>query len=275
MANHPHILAVFKDADKAKAFYMEVEKKLTDSIKRLLGVRRLNLWRDSPRVIEIADKASAIKMIAYYYANPAAANLVSTIENYPGLSSWHDFLKNTNLLAAKVTHKRPWIRLPSIQKLPNRGVTEKQDTFLTERLQSDNKETQTLEIFPNAWMKCFGVQSDLEVQQINHAIICKVRHNEDVCRRWRQRQGKNIMGASKLSAQPMMAHHIPRKEGRRIFCIASTKELRIKLVVEFQAFCRECARCFRQWRSGQVLVPWPPGAFLPPIPPRSNAINYS
>ena len=89
--NHPHIVAILKDADQARCFYMELQKKLTDAIKRLLGLEYLHIWAGTPRVIEIPDLESAIKMIAYYYANPAAAHLVESIEQYPGLSSWTDF----------------------------------------------------------------------------------------------------------------------------------------------------------------------------------------
>ena len=35
-------------------------------------------------MIELVDLRSAIKMIAYYYANPAKANLVERIEECPG-----------------------------------------------------------------------------------------------------------------------------------------------------------------------------------------------
>lgn len=66
MANHPHILAVFEDAEMAEYFYMEVQKKLTDAIKRLLGVEQLNIWAKTPRVIEVADLRSAVKMIANF-----------------------------------------------------------------------------------------------------------------------------------------------------------------------------------------------------------------
>ena len=114
LGNHPHIVATLKDADLARRFYMEVQKKLTDAIKRLLGLEYLQLWAGTPRVIEISDLKSAIKMIAYYYANPAAAHLVESIDDYPGLSSWDDFTVNTSKLDAAVVHEGPWIRLPSI-----------------------------------------------------------------------------------------------------------------------------------------------------------------
>ena len=35
--NHPHIVAILKDADQARCFYMELQKKLTDAIKRRGG----------------------------------------------------------------------------------------------------------------------------------------------------------------------------------------------------------------------------------------------
>jgi hypothetical protein len=274
MGSHPHILAILKDAELARRFYMEVEKKLTDAVKRLLGLEHLNLWEKTPRVIEICDLASAIKKIAYYYANPAAAHLVDCIEEYPGLSSWRDFVAVQDKLNAMVAHRRPWIRLPSIPKLPARAVTETQDKFITARLKEANKKKfHTLELFPNAWMECFGIKDDAEVAQINACIIARLRHNEDVCRRWRARKGWKVLGANKLRAQPIMAPHTPKKYGRRIFCIAATIELRVQVIAAFRKFCEECRRCYKCWCAGDVSVFWPPGAFLPPLPPSANALG--
>ncbi len=42
--NHPHLLAILHDADQARRFYMELQKKLTEAIKRLLGLKYLNIW---------------------------------------------------------------------------------------------------------------------------------------------------------------------------------------------------------------------------------------
>ena len=182
-------------------------------------------------------------------------------------------MANLESLSAKVSKERPWIRLGSIPQLPGRVLSEVQDRHFTTRLEEANrKKMHTLELFPNAWMSCFGIKSDEEVRKINEQIVARLRRNEEVCKRLRERRGIRVLGAARLKSQPIMAEHEPKKRGRRIFCIASTKELRIKLIKGFQAFCAECRRCYEAWRGGNVLVTWPPGAFLPPLPPRANAV---
>ena len=213
-------------------------------------------------------------MIAYYYANPAKANLVESIDTYPGVSTWFDFISHKEHLSACVTEELPWIRLTRIPKLARRLLSESQDKYFTERLREENKDkTHTLELFPNAWMACFGITRDEDVRQINERIIARLRHNEEVCKRWRERRGRKVLGVKALKAQPIMAAHTPKKRGRRIFCIAATKAVRIFLIEEFKAFCVECWCCYEKWRDGEVLVAWPPGAFLPPLTPRANALQ--
>ena len=273
--NHPHIVVILKDADLARRFYMEIQKKLTDAIKRLLGLEYLNIWAGTPRVIEIPDLESAIKMIAYYYANPAAAHLVESIEQYLGLSSWTDFGANMDKLSAVVVYEYPWIHLPTIPKLPRRSVSEIQDRHIVDILLSKNKKMHRLEIKPNAWMRFFNITTDKEAAAVNARILARLHHNEKVCQRWRERKGWRVLGGKALYEQPIMAPHTPKKHGRRIFCVAATKQLRIALIKEFKEFCAKCRECYRRWKLGDYLVQWPPGAFLPPLPPLANAVEFS
>ncbi|MDC0357859.1 hypothetical protein OAO01_03515, partial [Oligoflexia bacterium] len=43
--NHPHIIIRARDSAQCTHFYGEVQKQITDSIKRLLGRKHLNLWQ--------------------------------------------------------------------------------------------------------------------------------------------------------------------------------------------------------------------------------------
>jgi hypothetical protein len=54
MANHVHIIIQAKDAAACKNFYGEVQKQITEAMKRLLNLEHLNLWgSNTVSVVEI------------------------------------------------------------------------------------------------------------------------------------------------------------------------------------------------------------------------------
>lgn len=70
--SHAHIIVVTKDSSQCTRFYGEIQKRITDSIKRLLGLHYLDLWEGTAMVAEIADEEAAIERIAYLYANKSS-----------------------------------------------------------------------------------------------------------------------------------------------------------------------------------------------------------
>lgn len=88
MGNHPHMIVVARDAKQCTAFYGEVQKQLTESVKRLLGLRHLNLFRkNKTSVIRFHSVGAVTERIRYIYCNPAKAGIASSISNYLGHSS--------------------------------------------------------------------------------------------------------------------------------------------------------------------------------------------
>jgi len=64
MGNHPHLIVVSRDAEKLKLFYTELQKYLTEAIKRLLGLDLLLLWEGRPMVALVGDIESAVERTA-------------------------------------------------------------------------------------------------------------------------------------------------------------------------------------------------------------------
>src|SRR5262245_37021010 len=69
--SHPHLIVKAHDAEQCVRFYGEIQKKITDAIKRLLGVSHLNIWEGRATVAQLRDVAAVQDRIAYLYANPA------------------------------------------------------------------------------------------------------------------------------------------------------------------------------------------------------------
>jgi hypothetical protein len=271
--SHCHLIIVTRDGEQCKRFYGEVQKSITDSIKRLLGLRHLTLWEGNATVAEIADFESAIERISYLYANPAQDNLVESIEQFPGYVSWRDFQRCKTSLTQETKAIFPWVRLPSIQRLNSPKLSLSQDGNLVKVLKERNKGTQhELVRRPNEWMRCFGINQDSDVSEANDKIIKRLRDRESRAREDREAAGKKVLGAGKLLSTPIMMDHEPKKHSRKIFLLSTINELRIQMIKDFKSFCDECRECYLSWRKGDFTVEWPPGAFKPPMPPSSNLL---
>ena len=270
--SHAHIIVVTKDSSQCTRFYGEIQKRITDSIKRLLNLHYLDLWEGTAMVAEIADEEAAIERIAYLYANPAKDDLEDCIEKFPGYSSWRGYRKAQHALDATTSQWYPWLRLPSIPEVPDRPLTPYEDRSITGSLKKSNKEKHELIRKPNSWMACFNIEAPEEISEINSRILQRIREKEEEARAIRKKKNKTVMGAHRLRSQRIMQAHRPGKKSRKIFVITSINQLRIDRIEEFKEFCADCCECLKRWRSGEFNLEWPPGAFKPPLPPLVNLL---
>jgi hypothetical protein len=253
-------------------FYGEVKKRITDYIKRLLGLPHLSIWEKNTSVMEIGDLEAAKDHVAYLYANPAQDHIEESIEKFPGYSSWKIFQKLTDSLESQHSRSFPWLRLPSIPSIPSSVLTDTQDCNLVRLITKRNKTKHLLIRKPNAWMKCFGIKTDEEVQEINRGILELIKKKEHVAKIFRQENDKQVLGSQKMRMQPILKPHKPKKQGRRVFIITTNNELRMRAIQEFRLFCEACRDCYQRWKQGDFTVSWPPGAFKPPLPPNMNLL---
>jgi hypothetical protein len=271
MANHAHIVIVAKDAQACANFHGEIKKRISDSYKQLLGLPFLSLWADnSSSVIDLKDLPAVKERIAYLYANPARANLVDSIERYPGFNTFAAFCASLHTLDATHSSPCPWIRTPTIKKLPSRALSPAQDAAFTDYLKAKAKLSHDLVLQPNAWMKLFGITEPEEVAQVNQDIIANLRDKELQVRTLRSQNRWKVKGATRLAIEPVTLTYLPDKESRRIFIYATDPEQRKQFLAEYKTFCERCTYCYEQWKIGNYSVEWPPGSFQPPIPSRVN-----
>lgn len=288
MANHCHILIIVIDADAAKNFYSELMKRLTDSVKALTGKPYLNLWQTRPVVPLIGNLEAAKAKIAYIYANPSRANLVNTIEHYPGYSSFPQFIQSnasaySSLLTLQIKETVHWIQSSHIPTLPSASLSEQQDRFFSDKLNNPiskkgNRKTQKkheLILEPNLWLSCFGDYSNEDVIRINQEILQDLKHRESEHAEARLKANKTVIGTQRLKQLAVMADYEPKRNpnDRRIIVICSDKELRIQLIKRHKEFAMLCRLRYTQWSTGNTSEPWPPAGFRPPMPIMANAIN--
>jgi hypothetical protein len=271
MGNHLHLIFIPWDPEQCKKFYQELQKKITDIFKRLTNKDKLRLWDGAPVIGQILDIEKAIDKIAYIYANPAAANLVDNIEQYPGVSSYADFKQSDDTLEFSTTEEFPWLRLYNIEPLKSLKLSEKEDRAYAENLKSTAKRMHKLTIYPNAWMKSFGIVDKEEIKALNEKIHSKIKEKEQQARDLRILNKKSVIGANRLKQQPIFKSCKSKPRERRVAIFSSIKELRIAAIAELKEFAAECRRCYQLLKQG-IMAEWPPGAFRPPAPPLASAL---
>lgn len=255
MGNHVHILVVPHDTQDCIDFYQEIQKKVTETIKRLLGEEYMHLWEGDAVVMEIGDVDAAIEKIAYIYANPARANLVDTIGEYPGVSSWREYKDCGDSVDYTACRTVPWVQLPMIACLTSRALHETADRKLASKLGAQAKLRHTLSYSPNAWMKAFGVKAPAEVRDINQRVMKGIELKESEARRQRRKSGFSLIGADSLRRQPVMKPHTPKARKTRMFIYTKINELRMEYIRARKEFCELCRQCFLALRAGNLFPP--------------------
>lgn len=273
MGNHWHLIIVTKDAEQATRFYKELKKAATEATKRLLGLDTLTMWERST-VILLATAEDVIDRLGYLYANPAEADMVETIGDYPGLSSWVAFEETPNQVEAGTTSEHFWISAASIPTVTN-GITPHKDQSIAQQMIQNARAKHELTVEPNAWMRCFDIE-DSEVAETKDLIKGQIKQREDIAHKNRILRKTRVVGAAKLKLKsPSIQGHKPKKKERKIFVICRNVSLRARIISQFKEFCAECAECYRRWRERAEHVVWPPGAFVPPLGrTQANALTW-
>ena len=269
MNNHTHQHCIPNDPQQHTKFYMEYQKKVTDTVRRLTRRSRLNLWEGRPSVIKVAELEDAIQRLVYIFLNPAKANLVNSIDEYPGLTTWKAFSTCTASVDAEVRLKAYWMPASRLETLPagNRLSPACDRAMATRLRESKHALDYELVIKPLAWLKLYGVTDPSQIESIRRRIITEVYAGEAQLAKERLEQGRGVMGAQRLRHQEYMKPHTPKKRERNIFLICSNHSLRPALIKIFQDIFAACRKCYQALKAG-LPHEWPPGTFIPWVPPR-------
>jgi len=90
-ATHIHMVITVLDPDHVNAFIRHFKTESAHAINTIQGRKKRTVWcegYDSPRILTLSK---AMSVISYIYCNPAKDNLVSSINEYPGFSTWKMF----------------------------------------------------------------------------------------------------------------------------------------------------------------------------------------
>jgi len=261
MGNHIHILVVVKDPKNVPKFLEYFKRESATYINRLLGKRKHTVWckgYDSPVIL---DHSKAIDRLKYILLNPVAAGLCNRGRDWP-LSSAS--------LPLETTIKR--IPRNKVFKLPNRSMTLFEIESACLKLKYRGQETYTLKIEPDAWMKCFTETKDRNPKELNDFLNSEIRKEED---RFNRERTYPVPELSKLAVQNIRLQYQPEKFGKRMICLGSSKEVRVKFLDWYKTQCKNLPRFLKKTKD-EVLnqMHYPPGFFSPGGFLSSNLIPY-
>ena len=267
-ATHVHILLVVIDPDDVQAFIRHFKTESAHMINRLLGRGKRTLWcegYDSPIVL---TPIRALVAIAYLYSNPAKDNLESSIDRYPGFSSWQMFQSGQS--------SQRWKRLRRTQFkfIPRDANNLKGYTKLAQELLHESNEFQTFTLEPNAWMEAFGYTSVQEQERINKRLVERVRLLEERAEHLRRRTNTRVLGRERLINQTLDTNYRPQRNGRRMWCLSEKRSVRVKFIRFFKELMHKARAVRQRWKMGDVTVPYPAGLYPPSMPKLANVLGY-
>jgi hypothetical protein len=266
MNNHSHILAMPKTPELFTHFYKELKKGITESVKALLGLSHLSLWEQRSMVAIVPTLEDIIARLVYIFCNPTKAGLVDSIDEFPGLSSWHAFKTCEPSLDATVSIPVRCYHKAAIPRLPDGdSLTEEEDRRFVSHLQcSEHVFEHDLVIKPLAWLEPFGITDPKRIQAVRERVIKLVYEQEA---KYRKERTRPVIGVEGLRRQRYFEPHTPAKRERKIFVICSDSEVRRRIISFVRQIAQKCRRCYEDLKRG-LPVAWPEGVFIPWLPPR-------
>lgn len=266
-ATHIHLVLVVINPDDVESFFRHFKTESAHMINGLLGRNKRTVWcegYDSPIVL---TPTRALIAIAYLYSNPAKDNLETSIDRYPGFSSWRMFQ------SGKLTRQWKRLRRPQFTYITRDANNPRGYAKLAEEILSGSDEMQTFALEPNAWMEAFGYHSQEEQEQINRLLVARIRTLEQRAERKRVRESKRVLGRERLLAQVLDTTYRPRRHGRRMWCLSEKRSVRGKFIRYFRELMQEARAVRERWKMGDFTVPYPPGLYPPSMPKLANLLG--
>ncbi len=267
MGNHFHIIIII-DTDPAtlSTFMGYLQGELSGLIHRLTGVCNRRLWATKFKATELLTPEIVMEKLNYIYSNPAASNLVESIEDWEGFSSWHE-------LNGGETRSFRWISDGLIEsRLPKEQFTDKSISSLVEGLSDIGGGPRPFICDPFFWKKCFRESKNRADSELRQELLSRIKESENKFRETRESNEFSVMGTSKLRYQSIYKDYKSRKFGNTPICESTCQKTAKQFRSAYKAFKEACFKIYESWKKGMFELLLPPGAFYPPLRPRATIL---
>lgn len=257
---HMHMLVVVDNPEDVPGFVGRFKTESAHMFNAVLGRKKRTVWcdgYDSPVVLTLSR---ALEAIAYLYANPAKDGLEDSIDYYPAASSWRSYCSSTlSKRVSKVPRRAFRTLTPDGHNL--RGYAKE-----ATRLRAQATDEVTITIEPDAWMNALGVENARRQEELNGELHRRVRQLEAEARAARKVNGKRVIGAHRLIAQPIDRYYRSKRRGRRMWCLSDDVSLRIRFINHLKNLIEAARLTLERWRCGDLSFRYPLGLYPPLMP---------
>ena len=254
MGNHIHLLVRVINPEHLDDVVCYIKRESAHAINNLLGRRRRTVWQQGYDCPLILDAEKMIDRLIYFFTNPTKANLESTIELYPGLSSWESVLKDGYVLKGR--------RIPRevIPALPAKTLSLREQHQLAEQLLEEALPEQEVRIDPLSFLNDFSDGISMDCENVRARIIKGVREKEA---EFAAERTCPVLGAHALKMQSMRISYEPKKFGKQMWVLSSRKEIRIPVINWFKEQFEKRRLLKLALGPIEFLRHIPPGFFTP------------
>jgi putative transposase len=196
-----------------------------------------SFWSSEPTsVVRLLETKDVLDKMVYAYANPAAADLVESTEEWPGVSSFQ-----AALTAGQLTATRPTFFFRSETKDPK----DKLPDFVT---------------LPIIRPRAFADQTQIEWSGM---LTDRVRDAEAQHRERRVAAGKSVLGREAILAQNPFdcPQSVAPRFGINPRIACKSKWTRIEALQRCKVFLESYARAIKAWMLGATDVVFPAGTY--------------
>jgi REP element-mobilizing transposase RayT len=264
---HTHLIVRAVNPEDIPGFMERFKTESAHYLNRLLGRKKRTIWcagYDSPRLMQVSD---VIEKIAYLYTNPVKDGLVKSIKEYPGLSTYSLFTKTSKRRTARLIGRDLLFEV-------RQSLTAKGFKKIVKKLKESKKigKLQTINIDTNDWMKAFNIEDPTEIKEINSKIKEKIKNLEEKYQIERLEKNKSFVGRETLENQGIDLTYIPKRTGKKMWCISSDIKTRKNYIEHLKSIAEEAREVYEQWKLGATALRMPIGVFAPRVPVLCNLI---
>lgn len=265
LANHFHMLLVIDTPEHVSDFIGYIKSESASALNILLNRPKKTIWCEGFDEEIVLDSKRVLEIIDYIYLNPARADLVESIRNYPGLSSWDMFVAGEHSFTAQRVGR---------DKIPQLGTTNPSSHQQKSIIQDFRQEGLRESVFflePDAWLNSFS-DHDFDASQLKQQIVQRVERIERRLSRERSAAGKRVLGRLELTRQNMAKSYMPTKRTKRKFCTGTCVEVVQAFVEMYRKLCEQGKRAYQAWKLGDFSVEVPIGLIAPKPPSKFSLL---
>ena len=243
-----------------------LQGELSGLIHRLTGVCNKRLWSTKFKATELLTPEIVMEKLDYIYSNPVASNLVESIEDWEGFSSWHE-------LNDGGTRSFRWISDSLIEnRLPKEQFTDRSISSLVDSISKIGGAPRPFQCEPFFWKRCFRETRSKSDTELRQKLFNSIKESENQFREKRETDDFPVMGADKLRYQSIYKNYKSRKFGSTPTCESTCQETAKQFRDAYKAFKENCFKIYEAWKKGMFELLLPPGAFYPPLKPRATIL---